>query len=368
MRIGIMLRHIQEKGGIVTYTQNMLKGFLKDDNQHHFALVYASRDMLGTYADDPRVSEHVISGNNRFVWDHFSVPRLANRLDLDVIYNPKLSVPLWARQKRILTLRPEQFVHPELFPFVDRQYFKLFMPLYCRAAARILAPAESSRLDIINFVGADPKKVVTVHEGAGDHFFEPAPEKRVLDEVRRKYQLPEKYILFVGGLTPLKNFERLVEAFSRVHPKHDIPLVVVGFKRWKFEQDLAFAEKNPAAAHIHFPGFVDDLDMPHVYRMAQTLFFPSIYEGFGIPVCEGFATGCPVIASSQGASPEVAGGAALLVDPFDVDDMTRGLDRMLSDKDTRDEHRQKGYERSGYFRFSRAARQTLEVFESALAD
>ena len=141
--------------------------------------------------------------------------------------------------------------------------------------------------------------------------------------------------LFVGGLTPLKNFERLVEAFSRVQAEFDISLVVVGFARWKFEKDLSFAQNHSVAKHIHFPGFVEDMDMPHVYRLAKALFFPSIYEGFGIPVCEGFATGCPVIASNRGASPEVAQNAAKLVNPFDVEDMTQGLKKVLGDEDYR---------------------------------
>lgn len=365
MRIGIMLRHLGEKGGIVTYTQNLLKSFLRLAPEHHFALFYASADLLGSYAA-PNVSEHLLLASGKFAWDHWSVPRLAAALGLDLIFNPKLSVPLWARQPRVLVLRPEQFVHPELFKPLDRAYFKTFMPLYCRAAARILAPTAQAAQDIVRFVGSDLQKTAWVHEGCGDHFFAPDPGTAALEEVRRRYNLPERYVLFVGGITPLKNFERLVEAFARVRERQDIPLVVVGFNRWRFENDLAFAKSHRASRHIHFPGYVADEDMPQVYRMASCLFFPSIYEGFGIPVPEAFATGCPVVTTLRGCTPEVAGGAAHLVDPYNVEDMARGLELVLGDQAYRQELVARGRERAAHFRFDRCARQTLEIFEQIL--
>ncbi len=365
MRVGIMLRHLGEKGGIVTYTKNILKSFLRLAPEHHFALFYASAEHLGSYAG-PNLSEHLLPASGKFAWDHWAVPRLAAALDLDLIFNPKLSVPLWAKQPRVLVLRPEQFVHPELFKPLDRAYFKTFMPLYCRAAARILAPTATAAQDIVRYVGSDPTKTVWVHEGCGDHFFAPDPGPQALAEVRQRYGLPERYVLFVGGITPLKNFERLVEAFARVHERHHLPLVVVGFNRWRFENDLAFAQGHRASPHILFPGFVADSDMPQVYRLASCLFFPSIYEGFGIPVPEAFATGCPVITSNRGCSPEVAGGGAHLVDPFDIEDMARGLDLVLTDQGYRQELIARGRQRAPHFQFDRCARQTLEVFEQIL--
>lgn len=365
MRVGIMLRHLGEKGGIVTYTKNILKSFLRLAPEHHFALFYSSAEHLGSYAG-PNLSEHLLPASGKFAWDHWAVPRLAAALDLDLIFNPKLSVPLWAKQPRVLVLRPEQFVHPELFKPLDRAYFKTFMPLYCRAAARILAPTATAAQDIVRYVGSDPKKTVWVHEGCGDHFFAPDPGPQALAEVRQRYGLPERYVLFVGGITPLKNFERLVEAFARVHERHHLPLVVVGFNRWRFENDLAFAQGHRASPHILFPGFVADSDMPQVYRLASCLFFPSIYEGFGIPVPEAFATGCPVITSNRGCSPEVAGGGAHLVDPFDIEDMARGLDLVLTDQGYRQILIARGRQRAPHFQFDRCARQTLEIFEQIL--
>ncbi len=363
MRIGIMLRHLTDTmGGVVGYSHNLIRAMLRQGPEHHYALFYASEKMLGTYAGRGNLSEHFIPPGPKLLWDQRAVPRLARELELDVIFNPKLSVPLWARQRRYFVLRPEQFVHPEFFKWWDRRYFNIFIPRYVRACTKVIAPTEQATRDIIRYVGVDPAKMVTVHEACGDHFFEPEPEPAVLEAVRRKYHLPERYILFVGGLTPLKNFKRLVEAFGRVYPRHHIPLVVVGFNRHKFKQDLEYAAMHPQAEHIHFPGYVEDMDLPHIYRMATCLFFPSIYEGFGIPICEGQATGCPVITTSRGCCPEVAGDAALLVDPLDVEDMARGLDRLLSDADLRRELAAKGKKRVQYFRFDRCACQTLAVF------
>ncbi len=367
MRVGIMLRHIGEKGGIVTYSRNIVKSFIRLAPQHHFALFYAQARDLGAFAGPANVREHLLPSAGKLAWDQVATPRLARALDLDLIFNPKLSVPLVAHCPRILVLRPEQFVHPELFKPLDRAYFKALMPLYCRAAARVLAPTAQAARDIVRHVGADPAKTVWVHEGCGDHFFAPAPPAAELEAVRQRYGLPERYVLFVGGITPLKNFERLVQAWARVREKHPIPLVVVGFNRWRFEQDVAFARSHPAAGDIVFPGFVSDEDMPQVYRLATALFFPSIYEGFGIPIPEAFATGCPVVTTNRGCSPEVAGGGAHLVDPFDVEDMARGLARVVSEPDYRQELIARGLERAPHFHFDRCARQTLQVLEDALA-
>ncbi len=364
MRIGIMLRHIGEAGGIVTYTHNLLRAFLRQGPEHTYCLFYASPRHRGRF-QGPNVEEYVLPGRNKLLWDQWQVPRLARRIGVEVIFNPKLSIPLFSPVPPVLVLRPEQFVHPELFRWWDRIYFKTFIPLYCRAARFIIAPTHAASRDIVRYVGADPNKMVTVHEAAGDHFFAPPPPPQEVERIRRKYSLPERYVLFVGGLTPLKNFERLVRAFALVRQEEDIELVVVGFRRWKFEQDLAFARNHPVSKHIHFPGFVEDQDLPTVYRLATCLFFPSIYEGFGIPVCEAFATGCPVITSNRGCSPEVAGDAAVLVNPFEVEDMAAGLHRVVSQPALRAELAAKGRRRAPYFRFSRTARQTLEVLSRA---
>lgn len=369
MRIGVMLRHLQEKGGIVTYTQNLLKHLIPLYPRHHFDLFYKSPDLLGSYAGPANVSEHVLEAPDKFRWDHWAVPRAADRLGVEVIVNPKLSVPLWGKAAKVLTLRPEQFVHPELFKPLDRLYFKTFMPIYCRLASRILVPAQKAADDVAQYIkGADPRKIVWVHEGCGDHFFAPAPGPDKLEEIRQRYGLPQRFVLFVGGINPLKNLERLVEAYGQVRQERNIPLVVVGFNRWGFESGLSFAKSHPASPHIVFPGFVPDEDMPHIYRLATVLFMPSIYEGFGIPVTEAFATGCPVVTSTTGSSPEVAGGAALLVNPFDVQDMAQGLARVLDDQNLRQELIARGSALAPHYQFERCARQTMEMMENILVN
>ena len=366
MRLGIMLRHIQEKGGVVTYSHNLIKGFLRTGPENQYHLLYNDQGSKGIYRGFENVEEHVIPGRSRLWWDQSLVPKAANQLGLDLIFNPKLSVPLLGKQKKILVMRPEQFVHPEIFPWKDRRYFKLFVPRFCKAADRIIAPANISARHIVKYIGADAEKVVTVTEACGDHYFEPGPKAEVLGEIKEKYRLPDEYILFVGGLTPLKNFTRLVKAFARVYKKHHIPLVVVGFNRWSYEHSMEHAQNHDISREINFPGFVSEEDLPHIYRMAKVLFFPSIYEGFGIPICEAFATGCPVVTTKRGAPPEVAGDAAVLVDPYDVEDMASGLDSVLSDNEKEKQLIEKGRERAQLFRFDRCARETLDICKEAI--
>ena len=363
LRIGVMLRHLGDRGGMVTYSNNLLGGFARRGGDHQFHLLYNDRQHLGSHDGPDNFHEHVIPGGGKMAWDHMAVSKAADELDLDVIFNPKLSVPLLTKRKRVFVLRPEQFVHPEMFAFWDRRYFKLFMPRFCKAASKVIAPAQTAYEHIVRYVGVDPDKLVVVHEGCGDHFYASPPSASELEAVRAKYHLPEEYVLFVGGLHPIKNFRRLVQAFAQVYPRCQVPLVVVGFNRLKFEQDLAYAQNHDLAQHIHFPGFVQDLEMPHIYRMARALFFPSVYEGFGIPITEAMATGCPVVTTTQGSPPEVAGGAAVLVDPLNIDDMASGLERVLQDQELRAQLIAKGAERAPYFKFDRVADDTLRVFE-----
>ena len=363
MKIGIMLRHIEERGGIQVYTVNILKALLKIDRKNEYLMIYKSKDHLGRYSSFLNVSETVLPGTGKLWWDQVSILRLAKARNLDIVYNPKLSIPLFTTAKTILVMHgAEQYAVPECFKWHDRIYFSVANRLYVRRASAIIAMTNIGKHDIARYMGASLEKIHVIPEAYNE-----LCRGRDLEgarEAKAKYSLPERFILFVGGLTPLKNFGNLLRAFDRIREQIPQKLVIVGFSRWKVEKDFKLLDDLGLRDSVIFPGFIPDEDIPKFYSLADLFVMPSLYEGFGIPVLEAMACGCPVVTTKTGCSTEVAGGGAVLVDPYNPEEMARGMLAVLSDEALRADLVRKGYLRAKEFSWEKCARETLELFES----
>ena len=365
MRIGFMLRNLRERGGIQVYTRNLLEELIRLDSPHEFVFLYQSPEFLGTYTH-PRVREVVVPFPTKLGWDQVAVPRIARRLGLDLIVNPKLSVPLFTRRPTVFTLHgAEQFAVPEIFPFFDRLYTRLMVPIYCRKAAAVISTTRMGVDEIVRYVGADRRKLYPVQEAAHPRF-QPVPPEALVP-IRERYQLPERFILFVGGLNPLKNFTNLLRAYHRIAGEVPHTLVAAGFLRWKFSRDLETIEELKLGSRLMQLGFVPDEDLPALYALADVLMLPSLYEGFGIPVVEAMAVGCPVITSKTGCTPEVAGDAGILVDPRNVEEIAAAMKRVVTDPELRQRMIARGYEQAAGFSWRRAAAESMAVYEFAAA-
>jgi len=363
MRIGFMLRNLRELGGIQVYTLNLLSELLALDSEHEFFLLYQDPQFLGRFGFNPRVREVVIRFPTKLGWDQLAVPWAALLLNLDLIVNPKLSVPLLSGTPSVFTLHgAEQFAVPEVFPAVDRIYSRIMMPIYCRRAAAIISTTQMGVDEIVHYVGADRRKLHPVHEAAHPRF-RPWSEEE-LAPIRERYGLPERFLLFVGGLSPLKNFSNLLRAYKLLGESAP-PLVAVGFLRWKYAEDVALIGELGLESRVIRTGFVPDEDLPGIYNLAQVLLLPSLYEGFGIPVLEAMACGTPVITSKTGCTPEVAGNAALLVDPRNVAEIAGTIQRLLDDPALQAELAERGRKRAPEFSWRRAAEESLQVYELA---
>lgn len=364
MRIGFMLRNLKEQGGIKVYTVNLLEELLALGSPHEFIFLYPDPSLLGTYARWPQVREVVVRFPSKLGWDQIAIPWAARGLGLDLIVNPKLSVPILAGRPSVFTLHgAEQFAVPEIFGPFDRLYTSIMMPIYCRRAAGIISTTRMGVDEIVRYVGADRRKVHPVQEAAHPRFRRLPPAET--EAVKTRYALPDRFMLFVGGLNPLKNFSNLLRAYQKL--SRDLPhaLVVVGFLRWKYAADVALIDELGLGERVIRPGFVPDEDLPAVYNLADCLAFPSLYEGFGIPILEAMASGCPVVTTRTGCSPEVAGDAALLVDPRNVDEIAAGIARVLADHTLREDLIARGLEQAGRFSWKRAAAESLAVYERA---
>jgi glycosyltransferase involved in cell wall biosynthesis len=264
----------------------------------------------------------------------------------------------------VLTVHDLIFQHlPEHHKPLNRWYLNAALPLFCRQATHIIAVSECTRRDVTAAYGVPPEKVTVVHEAA-DARFSPQPPDRVAS-VRQRYDLPERYLLFVGTIEPRKNLTRLLRAFEVLHGDGLCDaLAIVGRRGWLCGDFFAELEQSPVRRAVVFPGYVPDEELPAIYAGARALAFPSLYEGFGLPVLEAMACGTPVACSGTSSLPEVAGDAALFFDPNSEEAITETLRRLLSDAHLHNELVQGGLERASRFSWERVAAETEDVYDA----
>ena len=259
--------------------------------------------------------------------------------------------------------------HPDAFLPTLRRYLERAVPRSIARADLVLADSTHTRSDLIDLFRVEPDKVKVVTPGV-DPRFQPrqaAPQASppcAPDELRKRYDLGDQpYVLSVGTLQPRKNYVRLIQAFvkSRVSREAGLRLLIAGGCGWLFEDIVTEAEKHDC---VRLLGFVEDEELPALYRGACLFAFPSLYEGFGLPVLEAMACGVPVVCSNTSSLPEVAGDAAVLVNPLDVDELSFAMDRVLQDKVLRDRMIDRGLAQAARFTWQRSARQLLDVIRS----
>ena len=360
MRIGIMLRAYDRPGGIGIYCRNIVKHLLEIDCDNQYVLLYNNRQHIGTYNHLENVEEVYLDSKNLFIWDQWQVPKVVKKHNIDLLFNTKFSLPFLGRVTKMMVLHGASwFVRPDLYKKLDILYVRMMMPMYCRLADFLVSNSDLTTRDFIKILKVPVDKIETVRLSYDDSFA-PVEDQEKLAEIKKKYALPDRYIVTVTSYDPRKNFETLVRAFEKCRLREDVHLVVVGKDCRNYISDYSIDDE--LAGYIHFPGWVEQQDLPAIYSMAEVFAFPSVYEEFGIPVVEAMACGCPVVSSDTGAIPELTDGAALLADPFNVEGQTENLLAVLEASAVREQYSEKGIERAKDFSWDKAARQTLKIF------
>ena len=299
--------------------------------------------------------------------------------DIDVVHYPYfepffLTLPVFSKNKKIVT------VH-DLTPLVFPEHFRAglkgslkwqLQKLALKNANAIVTDSESSKRDVIKYIGINSEKIKVVYLAAGEEFKRINDKGLMIKEIRKKYGLPEKFILYVGDATWNKNLPRLIEVASKI----SVPLVMVGKAlidrnidtKNPWNKDLVKVQEEASQnKNVLRLGFVSSEDLVALYNLATLFIMPSIYEGFGLPVLEAMGCGCPVVTSRGGSLAEVVGEAGRYIDPYDVDSIAKGISEAFNDPSLQKELSQKGIIQSRKFTWRKTADETMGVYESVVA-
>jgi glycosyltransferase involved in cell wall biosynthesis len=368
MRIGMMLRAYDEAGGVGVYTRNLIKEILEIDDRNSYVLFYRNAGNVGQFADRPNVKECVVRAPNKAVWDQISIPYHCWREKLDVVVHPKFTVPLLAPCKTVMVVHGADWFMPDQARFYGRwdvAYIRAVMPLYFKKAAVVISVSQLTAENFQQVLNLPAGKIRTVYFGPARHF-KRVHKQSQLEDVKARYALPDRFILTLTkrGGAERKNLGQLLKSYARYHEAAQDPckLVIGGKDCHLFRQDYEIFETS-LDQDIVFPGWIDQTDLPAVYTLADLYFYPSNLEAFPIPVTESMACGTPLVTSDVNGLREIAGDAALFVDPEDDRDMANALGRVLSDEELRAALSAQGLERAKLFHWEKCARETLSILE-----
>jgi glycosyltransferase involved in cell wall biosynthesis len=364
MKIGIMLRSLNDVGGPGEYTRSVLNALLRLDRANQYYLFLPDGALAERYREFPNAHPVVLPTRLKLIFDQVSVPRAVRKYQCDVVINLKHSVPLLTGAPAIFVMHGADWLaFPQNYYFLDGLYHKLSLPLFCRKAARIISVSHDATRIAVERLHLPPSQVATVYHGFRTDFRRVEDPER-LARARARYHLPERFILYVGRIYPMKNVRGLVEAFAKLRDRVPHSLVICGIKHYKTEPDFAAIDRYSLHDRVIPTGFVEEEDLPALYSMADAFVLPSLYEGFGIPLLEAMACGCPIVTSTQGSCPEVVDGAGVLVDPYDTTAIAEGIYKVLADRQLAAELVRKGFLRVAQFSWEKCARETLDVIAS----
>ncbi|MGE0812136.1 MAG: glycosyltransferase family 4 protein [Vicinamibacterales bacterium] len=368
MRIAIDARKLHDFG-IGTYIRNLVTEIGAQDPVSHYVILTRPEDVGTAAAAGPNFEAVVETARPYSVGEQWRIPRAVARARADLLHEPHYVLPLLTRCRTVVTIH--DCIHlrfPEYLPNRSAfAYAHAMIRLAARKADRVLTVSEASKRDILHYTGLAPDQVQVVYNGI-DARFTAVPDEEAVDRVRQRFQLTHPFVLYVGNIKPHKNLERLIAAFAAVRADgpDDLKLVVIGDETSKHPTVRHAVHRHRLDKHVRFFGFQPAPTLVIFYRLARVFAFPSLYEGFGLPPLEAMANGTPVVTSNVSSLPEVAGDAALLVDPYDVGAIAEGLRRALTDEALRQDLIARGRARVQDFSWTRATARTLEVYRQVL--
>ena len=373
MRVGLLIYGLDRPfTGIGRYTLELTRALMSRQGDLELVLLVAGS--LGPLSEAKGVHRASLPGCRLLpglvTLGNVLIPLLARRLALDVVHDPTGVTPFLFGAGGAKTVVTVHDVFPWSYPGtsmpLETLIYRYWLPYLLRRQDAIITVSQASKADIVRFLRIPEGKVHVVYEGVSGAYRPALPSE--IRAVRGRYGLPEGYILFVGSVERRKNLHGLLRAYARVRKAGERrPLVVVGGKRGDYPDLEATLRGLGLEGQVIFTGYLPEPDLSALYSGADLFVFPSLYEGFGLPVLEAMACGTPVVCSDVASLPEVAGDAALLVNPHDVDALAEAIRLALTDESLREELRRKGLERVKQFTWERTVREMTTIYREVPA-
>lgn len=373
-RIGIdVTSAIVQGGGIGRYARELVRTLAQEGFAHQYRL-FSAKPPAELPVPDPlpagnHISYHPAPLGERWLyrlWYRLRLPLPVQWVTgpLDLFHSPDFVLPpVSGGIPTLLTVHDLSFAHyPEVFPQPLVRYLNTVVPWSVARATHILADSQATMADLVTLWQVPPQKVTVLYSGV-DARFRPVEKGEEITAVRRQYHLGDApYILTVGTVQPRKNYQMLIRAFAPLAQAFPHHLVIAGGKGWLYDEMMAEVTRQGLNGRIHFTGFVADADLPALYSGASLYVFPSLYEGFGLPILEAMGCGVPVITSNASSLPEVAGEAAVQLDPQDEPGWTAVMGQLLQDHGRRAHMIAAGSRQARQFTWHKAARQLIEIY------
>jgi len=378
MNIGLGLEHLHgKKTGVGQYGFNLALNLAKIDKENKYFLFSPSPlekgdiDRLSDYPNvkvlDRNLLEKTIPNDVILIplWLHLYLPYLCKKSAVDLFFN---TGSIWPLLPFKLAKRQLVFIHdviPLLFPECyykhTRYYYRVSRAIHLNTYDQILVNSETTKRDLVHHLGVPQERISVTLLGKDDRFMR-IDDIAKNQRVREKYGLPQSYLLFTGTLEPRKNITGLLEAYGNTRAREILKLVITGKKGWLYKEIFETVKRLNLKDRVVFTGFADDPDLPSIYSMAKVFVYPSLYEGFGLPVLEAMACGVPVITSRVRSLREVTGEAAVLVDPHNVEALAKSIDTVVFSSDQAYEQLSRAsVAQAAKFSWERTAQQTLAV-------
>lgn len=370
MKIAIHVSDLDHEriDGTRVYIKSVLNEFAKQDGQDEFWLFH-QREF--NPALEPDKAKNFVVRKKPFAW-FWTQTRFAwelFKLQPQVLWMPVHNLPCWRRQnlRTVVTIHDLAFkLFPNHFPPRDLRKLNLLADHAITRASKLIAISEATKQDILKFYPeVSAEKIAVVHHGFDAKLFEGPVPQHVAEEILAEYGLAnEEYLLYVGAIQPRKNLEVLVTAFEKLKIKYpQLKLVLAGARAWHWESTVARIAASPFASDIVETGKIPFGHQPALYQNARVFVFPSLYEGFGIPVLEAFASGVPVVAADNSSLPEVGGEAALFFTAENEQELANCVEQLLKDETLRTDLALRGKKQLEKFSWDKCARQTLAILK-----
>lgn len=371
MRIGIDIRCLTENhySGISQYTLQLLNALFHQDKHNEYILFYnTARHSRIPDFPFPNVSIFKTSLPNKFFNASIAVlrtPPLDKLIGgVDIFFFPNLQFCCVSSGcPYILTVHDVSFLrYPQFYTWKARLWQKaIHFRRLCRKAKRIIAVSQNTRSELLHFFPEIPQEKISVIYSGISEKFRVIQNSGILDTVKKKYHLPENFILYLGNIEPRKNLLGIVEAFLQAEIPKESFLVIAGAPAWKYKKTMSFIKRKHE--RILFLGYIPEEDKAAIYNLAHIFIYPSFYEGFGFPPLEAMACGTPTIVSNISSLPEVTNNASILVDPYNIQEIATAISRLIYDQKLRETFIQRGLKHISSFQWQKTAMSVLKIFE-----